>query len=91
MRRRHDPGSAVEIVLQGVVRDDGNARLRRSLPRRDRRDQHLGELVANAFVAERWIAAIQRLETAGDEAGRNQRDTEPRHCANDLAAFTPPH
>ena len=83
MRRRDDVGAAVEIVLQRVARTDRDARRGRSLPRPDRRDVDLGELVAHAFVFGRGIAAVERLEAAGDEAGNRQNDAEPR----DGAAF----
>src|SRR6516164_4248736 len=91
MCRRNGAGGAVEIKLQGVVQGNGDARLRRSLPHRDWRNQHFGEPVTHALVAERWIAAVERLETAGKESSRSHYRRKPRGCADALAVVTPPH
>lgn len=83
-------GAAVQVELQCIVHADGQSRLRRSLPRRDRRDVDLGELVVHAVAADRRLAAVKRLETAGRQAGSGQHDGEPRdakHCV----MVTPPH
>jgi hypothetical protein len=81
--------AAIEIELQGVAYGHRDARLRRSLPHRDRRDQDLGELVANALIADRRVAAVERLETAGEESGRGEHNGEPRQRL--YATFKPPH
>src|SRR5215469_3738668 len=91
MRRRRRARAAGEIELQSVVQGDCDARLWRSLPLRDWQDTDLGELIANAFVARRWISGIKRFKTtAGDKAGRGQQEAEPDACPNDFAALTPP-
>src|SRR5689334_22834417 len=70
VRRSHRASGAIEVELQGVAHGNGDTCLRRSLPRRNWRNQHLGELVANALVAQRWITAVERLETAGQQRAR---------------------
>jgi hypothetical protein len=89
MRGRRRAGAAIEIKLQGIAQSDGDTLLRRSLPRRDWRDHDLGELVANAFVAQRRISAIKRLKAPGDQTGRGQRQGEPDASAN-LSRVTGP-
>ena len=77
MRRRNGSGAVVEIV-QGGAHGHRDARLRRPPPQRDRRDHDLAELVANGLVAERRIAAVERLKAAGEQSGRGEHDGEPR-------------
>ena len=88
MRRRNGSAAVVEIELQGVAHGHRDARLRRPLPQRDRRDHDLGEPVANALVAER-IAAVEGLKTAGEESGCGEHNSEPRQRL--CTMLKPPH
>jgi hypothetical protein len=60
------------------VHGDGHTGLRRSLPRWDRRYQHLAQLVVDALVGDRWITAIERLKAAGEKTGHSEESADLR-------------
>ena len=95
MGRSIGAGATVEIELQSVVHADGKTGLRRALAGGNRRDLHFGELVFDAFAADRGMRAVKRLKATGKEAGGAHNDAKPHGgepCgARSCAMVTPPH